>query len=253
MNINTQLHLITYFFIGLLVLLGLFALVGWFVVSTLSEQQKWVNRTNEHLELIEMTERLFNEADYQGRLRLSDGVESTELPDNREKVLVAVETLKSKVADNPAQVVRCDSLLMHIRQRFDAQDAQFRGRKANGTTVEFDRALVAQNSEFLKTIEILFYNLQINEFNVQRLEQMPRLYSWQWNLVYFSATVWVLLLLVASALFHLIRRILKRNLRVGRKMDETLHNGDIADLKKLARQVEKFRDAILENNDPLTS
>lgn len=251
MSINLQLQLITYFFAGLLALLLLLILSGVFGVSTLLQRQEWIEHTNTVIEQVGVAERLYTEADYQARLRLSSGKDAEGLSENREKVFKAIEMLRASTGDNSAQTVRCDSLVTHVKQRFAAQDEQFKSRRANGLTIEFDKALVAQNNEFAKTIEVLFANLQLHEFNLLRLERMPRLYGWQWVLVYFTAALMVLILVVTTVWYYLIRRVLKRNQYVGQKIDETLHNGSTTDAKKLVKELERFRGLILETDELL--
>lgn len=252
MSISLQLQLITYFFVGLLLLIALLLISAAFGVSTLRQHQAWVDHTNEVLREIEITQRLYAEADYQAQSRISTGQEAPQLADARQKVFDAIARLREKTIDNADQTVKCDSLAAAIRQRFETQDIQAATAQPNGDRVDLDKLSVVQMSESAKRIDILFYNLQLNELSLLQQNRMPRLTYWQWILVYFTFAVMTLLLIVTSVLFYLCRRYIRRNLLVGRKMDEVIHTTDARDAVKLQKQIKKFRDWVLETDASLT-
>lgn len=247
-NIEYQLRLIGVFakiLIGLVFML----IVGvGFGASTLIEHQKWVEHTNSVLNQIEIAESAYSNADYAGRNQI---VHSTniDLTPQREKALNEIANLRSKISDNNEQINNIAVLKSAIENRFKVQDEQIATIERSSDSISYKLDTVVKSIQFTEAVEKLFAEIKITEYNLLQNNRMPRLVSTQWQAVYFIIALLLILIGIIVLLVFSHKKLLKRMLVVGEKMDLYLEISE-AD-EKFQQDFHKFAEFIKNESSVL--
>lgn len=231
-------------FLGIKVLLNIAAIVGvGFGGSTLLENQKLVDHTNEVISEIEIVKNEYQTADYTGRNRNLTGTNGYNLPNLRQSAYDGVQRLKVTVSDNAEQLNNLGLLQIALEKRFQSQDEQYQQLTRQGGTISYPIEVVARGAQYTETIEALFSTLKFNEMNLLRLERQPQLSITQWRIV---RGMFVILLINFAITIYLnlkFQKVLSRAIYAGSLIKEAKH--DDIDWTRLGDYIQGKREEYL--------